>query len=90
MVRSDQSLHYRVNIMFLFCSHVNMSAEDYVPFRVLKTNSHDETIALAAKLLVGRAAYEKAAAMYPREVIHLRHGARVTERSDAKRTGDQV
>jgi len=52
-------------------------AHEELPFKVVKTNGQDEVLARAINLLVGRAAYEKAAAMYPSDVIVLRSGARV-------------
>ena len=53
-----------------------------LPFKVVRTNAHDEVIARAANLLVGRAAYETARRMYPKDRIDYRQGARVIERSD--------
>ena len=51
-------------------------------FKVVKVHpAYDEPIAYAANLLVGRAAYETAARMYPRERIEMRQGARIIERS---------
>jgi hypothetical protein len=51
-------------------------------FRILKVHpAYDEVIALAANQLVGRAAYETAARMYPRERIEMRQGARIIEKS---------
>ena len=35
--------------------------DDDLPFKVVRTNAHDEIIARAANLIVGRAAYETAA-----------------------------
>lgn len=52
-------------------------AREELPFKVVKANGHDEVLARAINLLVGRAAYEKAAAMYPQDVVELRSGARV-------------
>jgi hypothetical protein len=42
-----------------------------LPFRVIRVNSEDEVIARANNLIVGRAAYETAVRLYPRDVIHL-------------------
>ena len=56
--------------------------DDDLPFKVVRTNSHDEVIARAANLLVGRAAYETARRMYPKDRIDYREGAHVIERSD--------
>jgi len=57
-----------------------MSAEE-LPFKVARTNSHDEVLARSANLLVGRAAYETAKRMFPGDVIEDRNGALVMERS---------
>ena len=56
--------------------------QDDLPFKVVRTNSHDEIIARDNNLLVGRAAYETARRMYPQDRIDYRCGARVIERSD--------
>jgi hypothetical protein len=56
--------------------------EDELPFKVVKTNGHYEVIARAANLLIGRAAYETARRMYPKDRIDYRDGARIIERSD--------
>ena len=51
-------------------------------FKILKVHpAYDEVIALAANQLVGRAAYETAVRMYPRERIEMRQGARIIEKS---------
>ena len=56
--------------------------DDDLPFKVVRTNSHDELIARAANLLVGPAAYEnrKVALSEGRDSLSAR--ARVIERSD--------
>jgi hypothetical protein len=52
-------------------------------FRILKVHpAYDEVIALAANQLVGRAAYETAVRMYPRERIEMRQGARIIEKKE--------
>jgi hypothetical protein len=53
-----------------------------LPFRVIRTNSEDEVIARAANLIVGRAAYETAVRLYPKDLIQYREGARVIACSD--------
>jgi len=53
-----------------------------LPFKVVRANAHDEVIARANNLLVGRAACETARRLYPQDTIHYRRGARVIERSD--------
>ena len=51
-------------------------------FKVVKVHgAHDEVIARASNLLLCRAAYEQAVAMYPTSVVHMRHGARIIEKS---------
>jgi hypothetical protein len=59
--------------------------DEELPCKVVRTNGSDEVLARAGNLLVGRAAYETAARMYPRDLIEYRHGARVIERSEAKK-----
>ncbi len=56
--------------------------DEDLPFKVVRTNSHDEVLARAANLLVGRAAYETARRLYPRDMIQYRNGAQIIERSD--------
>jgi hypothetical protein len=46
--------------------------QDDLPFKVVRTNGHDEVLARAANLLVGRAAYETAIRMFPNDLIHDR------------------
>ena len=58
--------------------------DDDLPFKVVRTNSHDEVIARAANLLVGRAAYETADRMYSKDRIEYRKGALVMERNYEK------
>jgi hypothetical protein len=51
-------------------------------FKVVKVHgAHDEVIARASNLLVCRAAYEQAVAMYLKDLVHMRQGARIIERS---------
>jgi hypothetical protein len=61
-----------------------MHPED-LPFRVVRINSHDEVLARAANLIVGRAAYETAVRMYPEDTIQYRDGARIIAQSDRER-----
>jgi hypothetical protein len=51
-------------------------------FKVNRANGHDEVVARAANLIVGRAAYETARQMFPNERVDYRHGARMIARSD--------
>jgi hypothetical protein len=60
-----------------------MIAED-LPFRVVRVNSEDEVIARAANLIVGRAAYETAVRLYPKDTVQYRNGARIIARSEPK------
>jgi hypothetical protein len=60
-----------------------MHPED-LPFRVIRINSEDEVIARVNDLFVGRAAYETAVRVYPRDTIHYREGARIIARSEPK------
>jgi hypothetical protein len=65
-------------------SELAMRWFDSLDFLLLSplTNSHDEVLARAVNLLVGRAAYETARRMYPKDLIEYRHGAQIIERSD--------
>jgi hypothetical protein len=58
-----------------------MSGE-HLPFKVVRTNGSDEVIARTADLRVGRAAFERAAALRPKDVIEFRNGAMVIGRSE--------
>ncbi len=55
-----------------------------LPFKIVRTNGSDEVIARAADLLVGRAAFERASTLHPRDVIELRSGALVIGRSEPR------
>jgi hypothetical protein len=58
-----------------------MFAEE-CPFKVVRTNGGDEVLAQAANLLIGRAAFETARRLYPRDLIEYRQGAQVIDRSE--------
>jgi hypothetical protein len=60
-----------------------MFAED-CPFKVVRTNGSDEVLAWAANLLIGRAAFETAKRMYPKDRIEYRRGAMVLDSSAAE------
>jgi hypothetical protein len=53
-----------------------------LPFKVVRTNGHDEVVARAANLIIGRAAYETARSLFPDDRIDYRDGARIIARSD--------
>jgi hypothetical protein len=53
-----------------------MIPED-LPFRVIRVNSEDEILARATNLIIGRAAYETAVRMFPKDTIHYRNSAQV-------------
>jgi hypothetical protein len=54
---------------------------DELPFKVVRSNGHDEQLAQAVDLIIALGAYRAAAEMYPEDLIELRAGARVVERS---------
>jgi hypothetical protein len=58
-----------------------MYAEE-CPFKVVRTNGSDEVLARASNLLIGRAVYETARRMYPKDTIEYRRGAQVLEKSE--------
>jgi hypothetical protein len=51
------------------------------PFKVVRTNGHDEVLARSINLLIGRAAFETAKRMYPKDLIEYRKGAMVLDKS---------
>jgi hypothetical protein len=53
---------------------------DELPFKVVRSNGTDEVLARAMNLCA-RGAYREAARLYPDELIELRQGARVIEKS---------
>ena len=56
--------------------------DDDCPFKIVRTNGGDEVLARAANLLIGRAAFETAKRMYPKDLIEYRRGAQVMDRSE--------
>lgn len=50
-------------------------------YRVVRSNGSDEFLAEAVNYKIAAAAYRAAAAMYPNDLIELKHGARVIEKS---------
>jgi hypothetical protein len=54
---------------------VNISDE------VVRSNGTDDVLARAMNLLIARGAYREAARLYPEDLIELRQGARIIERS---------
>ena len=61
-----------------------MLPED-LPFKVVRINSHDEILARATNLLIGRAAYETAIRLFPADAIQYRNGAQIIARNDQER-----
>ena len=58
-----------------------MATED-CPFKVVRTNGSDEVLARAINLVIGRAAFETANRMFPKDCLEYRHGAQIIERND--------
>lgn len=61
-----------------------MPDDDDLRFKVVRTNSHDEVVARAVNLLIGRAAYETACRLYPNDRVDYRDGARIIARNEPK------
>jgi hypothetical protein len=61
-----------------------MLPED-LPFKVVRTNGHDEVLARAVNLIVARAGYETAVRLFPKDTIQYRNGAQIIARSDQGR-----
>ena len=59
-----------------------MYAED-CPFKVVRTNGEDEAWP-GRESLIGRAAFETAKRLYPKDVLEYRRGARVLDRNEPK------
>jgi hypothetical protein len=57
-------------------------ATDELLFKVVRTNGHDEVLARTSNLLIGRAAFETAKRMFPKDLIEFRRAAQVIERSE--------
>lgn len=62
-------------------------SDDDLRFKVVRTNSHDEVVARAINLLIGRAAYETARQLFPNDRVDYRHGARIIARSEPASKG---
>jgi hypothetical protein len=60
-----------------------MYAEE-CPYKVVRTNGGDEVLARTANLLIGKAAFEMARRMYPKDLIEYRRGAQVLDRSEPR------
>jgi hypothetical protein len=54
-----------------------------LPFKVVRSNGTDEVLARAMNLLIARGAYREAARIYPEDLIELRQGTRLIEKSKA-------
>jgi hypothetical protein len=50
-------------------------ADEEFPFKVVRTNGHDEVLARSINLLMGRAAFETAKRLYPRDQLEYRNGS---------------
>jgi hypothetical protein len=55
--------------------------DEEFPFKVVRTNGHDEVLAPSINLLMARAAFETAKRLYPKDAIEYRKGAQVLDRS---------
>ncbi len=55
---------------------------DELLFKIVRTNGHDEVLARAANLIIGRAAYETARRLFPNDRVDYRNGAQIIARSD--------
>jgi hypothetical protein len=64
--------------MFSVCSNAAQGAAtmygEELPFEVVRATT-DEVLARAVDMIVGRAAYETAIRLFPRDSIHYREGA---------------
>jgi hypothetical protein len=71
-------------VLYLFCEQMEDTAmpdDDDLRFKIVRVNSHDEIVARACNLLIGRAAYETARRLYEGERVDYRDGARIISSS---------
>ena len=54
---------------------------DDLPFKVVRSNGHDELLERSTTVLLARAAFEKAVELYPKDLILLQQGATVIAKS---------
>src|SRR5262245_36811532 len=54
---------------------------DDLPFKVVRSNGHDELLERSTNVLMARAAFEKAVELYPNDLILLQQGARIIAKS---------
>ena len=59
-----------------------MYDDDELLFKVVRTNGHDQVLARAANLIIGRAAYETARRLFPNDRVDYCNGAQILARSD--------
>jgi hypothetical protein len=67
----------------------SMYAEEF-PYEVVRTNGGDEVLARAANLLIGKAAFETARRMYPRDLIEYRRGAQQKQGDFSEKQGGRI
>jgi hypothetical protein len=63
---------------------------DNLPFKAVPSNGTDEVLARAVNMLIARGAYRAAVRMYPEDLIELRQGAHVIEKSQMKGARPQL
>jgi hypothetical protein len=78
-VRHAGTLHHNSRPLLERARATAMS--DELPLRVVRSNGSDETLARCTNLPIAQAAYHAAARMYPDDLIELRQGARLIEKS---------
>jgi hypothetical protein len=75
----------RLDAILSMRGHHMPDDDDDLRFKVVRVNGHDEIVARACNLLIGRAAYETARRLYEGERVDYRDGARVIARSEPDR-----
>jgi hypothetical protein len=73
-----------IPICSCFVLKVNRSvsmSDDEFPFKVVRTNGHEEVLARSVNLLIGRAAFEFAKRLFPKDRLEYRRGAQVLDKS---------
>jgi hypothetical protein len=67
-----------------------MRHNDYSPFKVVRTDGHEEIVARTNNLLVGRAAFETARRLCLNERVDYRDGARIIAHREPETPSPQL
>jgi hypothetical protein len=80
----DGGLEFALVVLFAFHLALDDAQGAFCAFLIeilVRSHGTDAVLARAINMLIARAAYREAARMYPEDLIELRQGARVIEKS---------